>query len=641
TIRQVISPEGSILVKNIGPIYLSGKTMQEATNYLQREFSKIYSGMSDNASQITLTLGQNRTIQINIMGEVKVPGTYRLSSFATVFHALYSAGGVNKIGGIRDIRVVRGGKVIANIDVYEYIMDGRTSLDIRLVEDDVILVSPYESLVSIAGNVKRPMYYEMKKGETISALLEYAGGFTGDAYSDNIRLIRLSSGHEKQIFSIDATEYSRFVLADGDQLVIEAVLERFENMVEVSGAVFRGGMYQLNGDVNTVRGLIKKAEGLRGDAYLDRVQIQRQRDDLTLELIPVNLRGILDGVQPDIPLVKNDILYIPSIHDLNQNRVLTIHGEVANPGSFIYADNMTVSDLIIQAGGLLERASTAKVDVARRIKDPKSTEPRNEVGEMFSFELKDGSVIGEGNDFYLEPFDEVYIRKSPVYHTLHNVAVRGEVAFGGSYALSRKNERVSDLVNRAGGITKDAYVKGARLIRKMTDEEVRRKRDAIQLARSADDESIPLGSLDLSSVYSVGIDLDAALKNPGTDLDLVLIEGDVLLIPEYSNTVKINGAVMYPNTVVYNPNGNLKYYINQAGGFTNQAKKRRAYVVYMNGTVARLKSGTVNAIEPGCEIIIPSKEEKRRMTTGEIISVGTSIASLAMMVATLVNVIKK
>lgn len=636
TIRQTISPDGTLILEGgIGPVYLSGKTFSEANNILKRVLSTQYSD-----SEITISLGQNRSIQINVMGEVLVPGTYKLSSFASVFHALYSAGGITPIGSLRDIQVVRNGKVIATVDIYDYLMHGRTDVDIRLMEDDVVLVNPYVSLVNIAGNVKRPMFYEMKNGETISTLLRFSGGFAGNAYSKNIRVIRLNSGREKQIYNIDQMDYSVFQLQDGDSLHVEAVLERFENMVEISGAVYREGMYQMNGGVNSVKLLLQKAEGLRGDAYLERAQLQRQRDDLSLELIPIDLRGILNGTVADIPLQKNDILYIPSINDLQQEKQLTIHGEVAYPGTYLYADNMTVNDLVIQAGGLLEAASTARVDVSRRIKDPKSSLPGNSVGESFSFELKNGYLLGDKDNFTLAPFDEVYIRKSPVYHVQQNVTISGEVIYSGNYALSKKNERISDLVNRSGGITEDAYIKGARLIRQMTPEEVRRKEDALRMAQTAGD-SISLLALDVETTYPVGIDLREALSKPGSDADLVLREGDELIIPEYLNTVKINGAVMYPNTVLYKPGEKMKYYIEQAGGYGNLAKKSKAYVVYMNGTVARLRSGNSKGIEPGCEIIIPSKEERRRMTTGEIIGIGTSVASLGTMVATLVNILSK
>lgn len=643
TIRQTISPEGSILVNNLGPVYLSGKTVKEANNYLRQEFARIYSGVTGNvpSTQVKLTLGEIRSIQVNIMGEVVVPGTYTLSSFASVFHALYRAGGVNKIGSLRSIKVVRNGNVIADLDVYDFIMKGKMKDDVRLQDGDVILVDPYQSLVQILGKVKRPMFYEMKPTETIATLLKYAGNFTGDAYKKAIRVIR-KSGREHQIYNVDEMDYSVFRVEDGDVVTVDSVLQRFENRVEVRGAVYREGLYQLNGTVNTVKQLIKKAEGIRGDAFLNRAIIDRERDDLTHEIIQVDVKGLLNGTVADIPLQRNDVLYIPSIHDLKEEYTLTIHGEVANPGTYLYSDNMTVEDVILQAGGLLEAAATTKIEIARRVKEPKSTTFSTTVGQNFSFDLKDGLLLGDGSgDFHLEPFDEIYIRKSPAYHQQQNVAVGGEVLFNGSYALSKKNERLSDLIAKAGGITPDAYVKGARLIRRMTEEELRRKEGALRMTQMGVGDSISIKKLDLSDTYSVGISLEKALQNPGSDYDMVLREGDMLFVPEYVSTVKINGAVMYPNTVLYKKGENLRYYINQAGGFGNDAKKRKAYIVYMNGTVSRLKSGNTKAIEPGSEIIVPSKDPRKKMSAAEIIGMGTSAASLATMVATMVNLFKK
>lgn len=642
TIRQTISPEGSILVSSLGPVYLSGKTVIEANNYLKQEFARIYSGVTGDApsTQVKLTLGEIRTIQVNVMGEVLVPGTYSLSSFASVFHALYRAGGVNDIGSLRSIKVVRNGNVVADLDVYDFLMKGRMKDEVRLQDDDVVLVEPYQSLVQILGKVKRPMYYELKQNETVASLLKYAGGFTGDAYKKAIRVIR-KSGREHQIFNLDEMDFSVFRLEDADMLSVDSVLQRFENRVEIRGAVYREGLYQLNGTVNTVKQLIQKAEGLRGDAFLNRAVLDREREDFTHEIIQVDVRGLLNGTTADIPLQRNDVLYIPSIHDLKEEQTLTIHGEVANPGTYFFSENMTVEDLIVQAGGLLESAATAKVEVARRVKNPQSTNFSTTVGESFSLDLNDGLALGEvGRDFHLQPFDEVYIRKSPAYHRQQNVTVGGEVLFSGSYALSKKNERLSDLINKAGGVTPDAYVKGARLIRQMTEEEIRRKEDAIRMAQQGAGDSISIKKLDTSDTYSVGISLEKALQSPGSDYDMVLREGDILYVPEYVSTVKINGAVMYPNTVLYKKGEDLRYYINQAGGFGNDAKRRKAYVVYMNGTVSRLRSGNNKAIEPGCEIIVPSKDSKKKMTPGEIIGMGTSAASLATMIATLVNLFK-
>ena len=642
TIRQSISPEGTIQVSGLGPVQLSGMTVKDANAYLQREFSKIYSGISGSepTSQIKLTLGDIRTIQINIMGEVAVPGTYTLSSFSSVFHALYRAGGVNKIGSLRSIKVVRNGKTIADLDVYDYLMKGKVKDDIRLQEGDVIIVNPYESLVRIAGKVKRPMFYEMKPTETVATILNYAGGFTGDAYKKAVRIIR-KSGREHQVYNVDEMDYSVFRLDDGDSISVDAVLKRFENRVEIRGAVYRSGLYELSGTVNTVKQLIKKAEGLRGDAFLNRALLDRENEDLSHEVIAVDLGGLLKGNVADIPLQKNDILYIPSIHDLKEEETISIHGEVANPGTFLFSKNMTIEDLLVQSGGLLEAAATTKVDITRRIKDPKSTSFSSVLGKTYSFDIKDGLVVGGEGDFHLEPFDEVYVRKSPAYRKQQNVVVAGEVLFGGNYALVKKNERLSDLISKAGGITPDAYVKGARLIRKMTEEEQRRQADAVRMARMGEGkDSISVEKLNISDTYTVGINLEKAISNPGSDFDLVLREGDVLFIPEYINTVKISGAVMYPNTVLYKRGESLRYYINQAGGYGNLAKKKKAYVVYMNGTVSRLKSRDKKAIEPGCEIIVPSKEEKKRMSTAEILGMGSTTASIAAMIATMVNLFK-
>ena len=641
TIRQTISPEGDIQVKDLGPVHLNGMTVKEANQYLQREFSKIYSGIGGNEpnSQIRLTLGDTRTIQVNIMGEVSVPGTYSLSAFSTVFHALYRAGGVNKIGSLRGIKLVRNGKTIENLDVYEFIMKGKMNDDIRLQEGDVIIVNPYESLVEIVGKVKRPMYYEMKPTETVANLLEYAGGFTGDSYKKAVRLIR-KSGREHQVFNVDEMDYSVFRLDDGDLVTVDAVLDRFENKVEISGAVYRSGLYQLDGEVNTVKQLIKKAEGLRGDAFLNRVLLDREHEDLSHEIIAIDLNGLLNGTVADIPLQKDDHLYIPSVNDLKEEETVSIHGEVLNPGTFLYSDKMTIEDLVVQAGGLREAAATTRVSVTRRIKNPKSTAYSSKLAETFAFDIKDGLVIGDA-DFYLQPFDMVQVRRSPAYKVQRTVSVSGEVLFSGSYALLKKNERLSDLIKRAGGITPDAYIKGGRLIRRMNDEERRRERDALRMARNGEGkDSISVAKLAITETYTVGIDMEKALANPGSDYDVVLREGDVIYIPEFVNTVKISGSVMYPNTVAWEKGAKLKHYINMAGGYGNMAKKKKAYIIYLNGTVARVKRGDSQLIQPGCEIVVPSKAEKQHMKFAEILGISSTTATMAAMVATLVNAFK-
>lgn len=641
TVREIISPEGTIHVAGIGPIFLDGMSIQDAERSLRREFSKIYAAISGKSVHIKLSLGGIRTIMINVMGEVQVPGTYRLSAFASVFHALYRAGGVSGIGSLRDIRVVRGGKEVACIDVYDYIMKGKLTDDIRLSEGDVILIPPYENLVSISGKVKRPMAYEMKKGETITTLLSYAGGFTGDAYRDAIRLFRLN-GKEKQIYNVGQDDYQSFVLTDGDELSVEAVLQRFSNKVEVRGAVYRAGVYQLDDSITgTVRQLIGRAEGLRGDAFLNRALLRREHEDLTHEMIPVDLKRMMAGAVSDLRLQKNDVLYISSVKDIEKEGTLSIYGDIRNPGDFPYVKNTSIQDLIVKAGGLLESASMVRIDVSRRIRDPKSISSSTVIGKSFTVELKNGLVMGEDKGFELEPYDIVFIRRSPGYRKQANVTVEGEVAFTGNYTLIQSNERLSSLIARAGGLSKEAYVKGARLIRRMTADEMRQKKDVLRLSvRGSEKASVSPVTLEASSTYPVGIELEKALVNPGSDEDMVLREGDVLFVPKYVSTVTINGAVMYPNTILYQKGSSLSYYIEQAGGFGNRALKRRVYVIYMNGMVSRLKRRMGNAIEPGCEIIVPSKKGRKKTVAADVTGMNTSIASIAAMVAAMVGMTK-
>lgn len=574
------------------------------------------------------------------MGEVLTPGTYALSSFSSVFHALYRAGGVNDIGSLRAIQLVRGGKPIATIDVYDFIMRGKATDDIRLQEGDVVIVPPYQALVTIEGNVKRPMKYEMKDGENVKTLLKYAGGFSGDAYTRALRMIR-QNGREYQVYTIDDIDYSVFPVKDGDKVTAEAILNRFENKLEIKGAVYRPGIYQFGGSLNTVRQLVEKADGLMGDAFTARAVLHRERDNLTREVISVDIKKVLDGTIPDIPLQKNDVLYIPSIHDLQDMGVITVFGEVARPGELPYADNTTLEDIIIQAGGLKESASTVRVDVSRRIKDNKSTDVSSTIGKMYSFSLKDGFVIDGEPGFVLQPYDQVYVRRSPGYQEQANVDITGEVLYDGTYALTNKSERLSDLVKKAGGVTPFAYVKGAKLIRQANDEELKRMEDVFKMMhREMGQANMDSLKLDLDSVYSVGIDLELAMKNPGSSADVVLRAGDKLVVPELSNTVKINGAVMLPNTVAYKDNKSVKYYISQAGGFANNARKSRAFIIYMNGQVAKVKGSGRNMIEPGCEIVVPVKDKNGRMNFQTILGIASSIGSLGLTAAFIANILK-
>lgn len=640
SLREEISPEGNIMVEQVGPVYLNGLTIKEANAKLRGVFGQIYAGVSGDspASEVRVTLGRLRTIQVNVMGEVEMPGTYRLSSFATVFHALYQAGGVTDIGTLRNIRVLRSGREVASVDIYKYLFHGDSKDDIRLEEGDIVLVPSYDLLVEVTGCVKRPMRYEMEAGEPLSQLLAYAGGFTGDAYGREVRVVR-TMGREHELFNVDSVGYGTFALMDGDSVAVGRVLDRYANRIEVQGAVYRPGMYELGEGTHTVRELIGRAEGLREDAFRGRALLFRERDDLTPEIVAVDLEGVLSGRLTDISLRRNDVLVVSSVHDLEDRGGFTIGGEVARPGVYPYAAHTTVEDLIVQAGGLLDGASTVKVEVSRRLKDPKSTTPSNGVGKVYAFSLKEGLVVDGEAGFELAPFDVVEVRRSPGYQPQRQVVLDGEVVFTGNYTLIRKNERLSNLVKRAGGITDDAYVRGGRLIRRMNEEE-RAVRDAAlraaQQNRGAD--SVSLEKLMADDYYAVGIELDKALSNPGSDYDVVLREGDRLVVPEYVSTVKINGDVMYPNTTVYLKDKRVKYYIAQAGGYGARAKRNKAYIVYMNGRVARVKGRA--KVEPGCEIIVPSKRDRKRMGIAEILGLTTSAASIGTMAASIANMTK-
>ena len=637
-IMETISPDGYIVVQDLGLVYLNGKTIKEATSYLKEQLNKIYSGISeDSNSKISVSLGQIRTIQVNVMGEVMTPGTYSLSSLSSVFHAIYNAGGTNHRGSLRNIQVVRSGKKVTTVDLYDFILKGKDLGDIRLQDGDAIIVPTYENLVSIEGNVKLPMYYEMKSGEKLADLISFSGDFMADAYKNHVQITR-KSDKEYEICTVDKDEYATFPLADGDKVEVGVILDRFKNKLEIKGAVYRPGIYQFGGKINTVKQLIEKADGVMGDAFLSRAVMHREHDDLTLEVISVDVKGILNGTVADIPLQKGDVLYIPSIHDLQDLGTISVFGEVARPGDFPYAENTTIEDIIIQAGGLNESASTVRVDVSRRIKNSKGTTATNETGEMFSFALKEGFVIDGTPGFVLQPYDQVFVRKSPSYKKQINVQVKGEILYEGTYALTQRNERLSDLVKKAGGVIDGAYIKGARLLRRINDDERVKMQKTLDLVKQNND-SLDIDKLELGDVYYVGIDLKEALENPGTSVDLVLREGDILDIPEYNNTVRISGAVLYPNTIVFDEGRKVSGYVEQAGGYAARAKKNGTYVLYMNGHIAKAKKNSKKVVEPGCELIVPNRGESK-FKIENIMAFATSAASLATMVATIANIAK-
>ena len=644
-ITQKVTPDGYISIPNVGPINVNVLTVQAASNRIKAKLSQIYSGMASSnvnlSTNVKVSLGQIRTIQVNIMGEVARPGTYALSSFSTVFHALYKAGGMSRMGSLRNIKVVRGGRTVATVDVYDYIINGRSHSDIRLQEGDVILASPYEALVLIKGKVKRPMYYEMKSSESIRTLIGFAGGFSNDAYRGSVTVDRNNS-KERTVATVDDMNFGVFKVKDGDVVSVGEILDRYDNRIEVKGAVYRPGYYELGKDIQTVRDLIQRADGLLEYAFTNRAVLHRENDDKTLEVIALNVKAILDGTEPDVTLQKNDVLFIPSKYDLESKGTLEIRGEVYNPNIFPFAANTKLEDLIIMAGGLTESASTVRVDVTRRIIDKKGTKKQKEIAKTYTFGVKEGFVVEGDPGFVLEPYDQVFVRRSPGYSEKINVSVAGEVEFEGDYALNVRNERLSDVIEKAGGLTEFAYIDGARLERQMTPEEYKQAQELMAMVKSnnqiSGNDSIVVPTV--SRTYSVGIDLKEIMANPHSAIDPVLQEGDVIVVPQYMNTVSVSGSVRKPNSVVYDPKMKLKDYINEAGGYAERARKSGTFILYPNGHIKELgRNAKAKDIVGGSKIIVPQKGRSQWNLATSLSTVTTSVSMLAV-IASLINAMK-
>ena len=648
-----VSPDGDIVIEGYGPIRVGGLSVAAAKARLRATLGSRYQ-----SSRINLSLGQTRTVSINVMGEVVKPGTYTLSAFASVFNALYMAGGTNDIGTLRNIKIYRNNRLVSVCDIYDYILNGKMTGNVRLHDGDVIIVGPYDCLVNITGKVKRPMYYEMKRNESLQTLLRYAGGFTGDAYKKAVRVNR-KTGREYAVFNVDEFDMSAFRIADGDSVSVDSILPRYHNTVEIKGAVFRPGMYQLGDGINSVRSLVQHAEGLTEEAFTARAVMHRMKADRTLRVIPVDIQGIMEGRVADIPLKENDVLFIPTKQTAMNEQTISIQGEVVYPGIYKYADNETLEDFVLQAGGLTDKASTVKVDVARRVGNPKALTTDSIIAKTYSFALKDGFVVDGEQGFVLQPFDEVYVRKDPSYTVQQNVSIDGEVTFPGTYTLSHRQTRLTDLVKAAGGATNLAYIHGARLERRTNEAERKRMEAALQMQKEQLQQELmklaasqtsgsalqqvgqqskeeEIKKFQVPNTYPVGIELDKALADPNSDANIVLREGDRLILPQYTSTVKVNGAVMYPNTVSYIKGKGVGYYINASGGYSRNARKSGAYVIYMNGMVSKSSKAKV---EPGCEIVVPSKI-KRRSSPSEILGIGSSMSSIAAMIATIANMAK-
>ena len=627
-----VSPDGVIVVEGYGPIHIGGMSVAQANTKLREELGQRYK-----SSTIRMTVGQTRTVQVNVMGEVAAPGSYPLSAFATVFNAIYMAGGVNGVGTLRNIKVFRGGRLLTTVDVYDYILNGKLAGNVHLQDNDVIIVGPYECIVDIQGFVKRPMAYEMKPNETIATLLKYAGGFANRSYKNAVRVHR-TAGDRYSAYQVKEFDFSQFRLADGDSVIIDSIQGRYENTVEIQGAVFHPGMYDLGANPS-VRSVIENAGGLTEDAFKTRAVLHRMKEDRTRRIVSIDLDGIMAGTAADVTLENEDVLYIPFRREAMAQRTLTIFGEVQFPGTYEYADDMTIEDFILQAGGPTDAASTARVDVSRRIVDPSATTTDKTIAQTFSFSLQNGYVVDGKRDFTLQPYDEVFVRKSPGYQPQRNISVVGEVLFEGVYSLPTKNVRLSDAIKAAGGFTDEAYVRGARVERVLNPDELFRVEQLIRMARMQTGQGLDTTQVTrMDSIYYVGINLDKAMENPGSDYDIVLREGDRLVVPEYNGTVKINGNVMYPNTVAYSPGKPYKWYVNQAGGFGMRAKKSRTYILYQNGTVTKAKGNS--KIEPGCEIIVPAKTRTTQETIAQIGSLSTTMATVVTLLVSVMNLVK-
>ncbi len=635
--EQKITPDGNIYLEGVGPIKIGGLTVESAQKHLASRLSQSMSGL-----KVSLTVTQIRSIKVNITGEVSVPGTYTLPSLSSLFHALYAAGGVNRIGSLREVKLYRGNEQIASFDVYDFLLRGEYGANVRLEDDDVIIVPPYQNLVRIGGEVKRERLYELKAGETLQELIDYAGGFTGSAYTTDINVWR-KGGTKYSIYTVEANGFDRFAMQDADSVVVDASIAEYTNRLSIQGAVWRSGEFELSEQTNTLSELIERAGGLRGDEFAARGQISRRNPDFTWEVVPFDVRAIVTGSE-DMALQAEDRVYIPNILELREAYTVTIRGEVNAPATLPYMEGMSVKDLILRAGGLKESASLTNIEVARRVKDPYATDYSPELAELFNFAIDANLAVDPAADrFVLHPFDVITVRPSPGYSVQQSVSLVGEVLHPGSYTLAISGERLSEVLTKAGGITPEAYLRGASVQRLLTDDEKARAQAMMSIALN--NESIPdamSAEIEerLGQPFTLGVDVEEALRNPGSNSDIVLRDGDIINIPLYNSTVKISGSILYPNTVTYD-RSKIKHYISQAGGY-NEKARRRPFIVYMNGEVASTRTGFLckryPKVEPGCEIVVPQKVAKPTSNLmSNIMGMTSASASLAAVVASVMS----
>jgi len=658
--KLTVSAEGNINIPNVGVVSVGGATIEQASTRIRSQLSSIYSGISSGNTRVNITIGNIRSIKVILTGEIVQPGTYTLPSVATVFNALYSSGGPTENGTMRNIRVIRNGEVISVLDVYDFLTDGSLRNNITLQDQDVIHVPPYIRRVELIGEVKRPALFETKEGESFQDLLEYSGGFTEYAYQDRIQVLR-NTGRERRIEDLLGSQFSQFEPQSGDRFTISRILDRFENRVSIQGAVFRPGDYELSPGL-TLSMLIKKADGVTENAFLNLGTITRSKADLQPEQVSFNVANILAGIDPDIELRRNDSVVISSINDLQGEYSVSIDGEVRLPGTYPYAEGRTVKDLILEAGGFNESATPLRVEVSRRVNNMDSLSDRSASAEIFQVNV-DTNFQGDGGDFVLRPYDIVSVRTAPGYETQKTVRIEGEVRYPGSYTISRKDERITDLIRRAGGLTPFAYIHGASLkrpgnstlsagasrndrVRAELEAQAEKANLAMITNLQKDQENLSLSQSQIQQKIQndyVGVDFERIMERSDDKANLILQNGDIIFIPKELQTVNVGGEVLSPVTAVYMPNKGLKYYISQGGGFSEQALKKRTYVVYANGSAKSTSSflGIRNYphIEPGAEIYVPKKQyrERQTMSPQAWVGIGSAIASMAAIIFSMIN----
>lgn len=642
--KLVVSPEGHIRIPNLGPVQVLGLTVEQAQQKIKSQLIKIYPRIASGETSVAVNLGNIRNIQVTVLGEVVLPGTYSLPSLASVFNALYVSGGPTMNGSFRNIKLVRGNKVIAKIDMYDFLINGNSKGNVSLKDQDVIKVEPYEIRVELTGFVKRDGFFELLPKENISHLLKYAGGFSPNAYTKRMKVTR-NTGTQKSVLDVLADKYSVFSPQNGDVFVVDSILSRFENRVQIEGAVFRPGIYSIT-ENKTLKTLIKNAEGLKEDAFLTRATVLRVKEDNSLEMLSVNLQELLSGAS-DIELKREDKINIASKIEMREEYHLSINGDVIKPGKYPFADNMKIEDLIILAGGLKESASLTNVQVAQRSFEVNKMDANGEIAKVQTFTINKELKSDPNQNYELKPFDIVTIFSIPGYREQIQVEVNGEVMFPGKYVLAKGNERISDVIKRSGGLTASSFAGGAILIRKKgnTYQDLIVKQNKLDALKKLSKDTLKVGE-EIEKEMSresdiVGIDLEKIMKRPGSKEDLYMRDGDVLEIPFLKQTVLVSGQVLYPVRLRYESGNSFKQYVSMAGGFSSKALKKRSYIVYANGTAKDTKSflffKVYPKVKPGAEIVIPLKDDKKNISAIEFVTIATSLTSMVFILSSVIK----